>query len=34
MGRDEKVSLDTLFKICEYFKCDSGDIIKYRREEK
>ncbi len=28
----ENVSLETLWKICEYFQCDIGDIIKYRRK--
>ncbi|WP_018659245.1 helix-turn-helix domain-containing protein [Allofustis seminis] len=32
MGRDEKVSLETLGKICEYFQCDIGDIIEYKRK--
>ena len=32
MGRDENVSLETLGKICEYFQCDIGDIIEYRRK--
>lgn len=30
MGRDENVSLETLWKICEYFQCDIGDIIEYK----
>lgn len=29
MGKNENVSLDTLGKICEYFKCDIADIIEY-----
>lgn len=33
MGRDENVSLETLGKICEYFQCDIGDIIEYRRKK-
>ena len=32
MGRDENVSLETLGKICEYFQCDIGDIIEYKRK--
>lgn len=32
MGRDENVSLETLGKICDYFQCDIGDIIEYRRK--
>lgn len=34
MGKDENVSLETLGKICEYFKCDIGDIIKFKNEVK
>lgn len=30
MGKNENVSLDTLGKICEYFKCDIADIIEYK----
>ena len=26
-GRNEDVSLDVLKRICEYFKCDIGDIM-------
>lgn len=33
MGRDENVSLETLAKICGYFKCDIGDIIEFKNEE-
>ena len=33
MGRDENVSLETLGKICSYFKCDIGDIIEFKDEE-
>ena len=32
MGRDENVSMDTLAKICQHFKCDIGNIIEYRIE--
>ena len=32
MGRGENVSLETLGKICEYFHCDIGDIIEYKKE--
>lgn len=32
MGRDENISLETLGKICEYFNCDVGDVIEYRRK--
>lgn len=34
MGRDENVSLDTLGKICEYFECDIGDILEYKKKAK
>lgn len=33
MGKDENVNMDTLGKICEYFKCDIGDIIEYQLED-
>jgi len=29
MGKNENVSMATLGKICEYFKCDIGDIVEY-----
>lgn len=32
MGKDENISLETLGKICEYFNCDVGDVIEYRRK--
>lgn len=32
MGKDENVSMDTLAKICQYFKCDIGSIIEYKIE--
>lgn len=31
MGRDENVSLDILNRICEYFQCDIGDAIEYKK---
>ena len=31
MRRDENVSLETLGKICDYFQCDIGDIIEYKK---
>ena len=34
MGRDENVSLETLGKICDYFQCDIGDIIEFKKEVK
>lgn len=33
MGMNEKATLQTLGKICEYFQCEIGDIIKYSSEE-
>jgi DNA-binding Xre family transcriptional regulator len=27
LGKGQQVSLDTLYKICVYLKCDIGDII-------
>lgn len=32
IGREENVSLERVGKICEYFQCDIGVIIEYRRE--
>lgn len=29
MGRNEYVSLQTLDRICNYFKCDIGDIVEH-----
>lgn len=30
MGKDENVNMDTLGKLCKYFKCDIGEILEYR----
>ncbi len=29
LGRNEDVSLEVLKRICEYFKCDIGDIMSF-----
>lgn len=29
LGRNEDVSLEVLRRICEYFKCDIGDIMSF-----
>lgn len=34
MGKDENVSMDTLEKICEYFKCDISDILEFHPSQK
>lgn len=34
MGKDVITSLETLRKNCEYFRCDIGDIIEYKSEER
>lgn len=31
MGKGEKVSLDVIERICNYFDCDIGDIINLDR---
>lgn len=33
MGRGEKVSLDVLERICEYFECNIGDVISFEKAE-
>ncbi len=30
MGRDEYVSLEVLVRICEFLKCDIGDVIEIK----
>lgn len=32
MGKGEKVSLDVLERICEYFNCNIGDIVSFEKE--
>lgn len=34
LGKNEKVSLDALEKICKSLNCDISDIIEYVSEEK
>lgn len=34
MGKGENVSMDVLQKICEYLKCDIGDILSFKTESK
>ena len=29
LGKNEKVSIETLMKICDVFKCNIGDIVDY-----
>ena len=33
MGKNENVSMDVLKRICDYLKCDVGDIISFEKEE-
>ena len=33
MGKDKNVSLETLGRICELFKCDIGEIIEYTEKK-
>ena len=33
LGKNEIVSMDTLARICESFKCDVGDIVSYVEEK-
>lgn len=33
MGKGEKVSLEVLERICQYFNCDIGDIISFQLGE-
>jgi DNA-binding Xre family transcriptional regulator len=32
MGKGEKVSLDVLERVCEYFDCDVGDIMSFEKD--
>lgn len=32
MGKGDKVSLDVLERICEYFDCNIGDVISFEKE--
>lgn len=31
MGKGEKVSLDVLERVCDYFDCNIGDIISFEK---
>lgn len=33
MGKGEKVSLDVLERICEYFDCNIGDVVSFEKNE-
>lgn len=33
MGKGDKVSLDVLERICEYFDCNIGDVISFEKED-
>lgn len=33
LGKNENVNMNTLAKICEYFDCDIGDIMEFRKGE-
>lgn len=33
MGKGEKVSLDVIERICEYFDCNIGDVISFEKED-
>ena len=34
MGKGEKVSLDVIERICEYFDCNVGDVLSFEKELK
>lgn len=34
MGKGEKVSLDVIERICDYFNCNVGDVISFEKELK
>ncbi len=34
MGKNEYISMDVISRICEYLKCDVGDIMEMIPEEK
>lgn len=34
MGKGEKVSLDVIERICEYFNCNIGDVLSFEKESK
>lgn len=34
LGRDEFVSMESLYKICKALNCDIGDIVEFKKEMK
>ena len=34
LGRDEFVSMESLYKICKSLNCDIGDIVEFEKEMK
>ena len=34
LGRNEFVSMESLYKICMVLKCDMGDIVEFKKEMK
>lgn len=34
LGRNEFVSMESLYKICMALKCDIGDIVEFKKEMK
>lgn len=34
LGRDEFVSMESLYKICKALNCDIGDIVEFEKEMK
>lgn len=32
MGRGEKVSLDVIERICDFFDCNVGDVLSFEKE--
>lgn len=33
MGKGEKISLEVIERICEYFNCNVGDVISFEKED-
>ena len=34
MGKGEKVSLDVIERLCDYFDCNVGDVISFEKDQK
>ena len=34
LGRNEFVSMESLYKICMALKCDIGDVVEFKKEMK